>query len=69
MPQAAGLAAALISGWAPILRSVELVSGTGGIFDVTLDDELVFTKSMIGRYPEPGDVLPMIRERIGPEVL
>jgi selenoprotein W-related protein len=69
MPQAAGLAAALISGWAPILRSVELVSGTGGIFDVTLDDELVFTKSMIGRYPEPSDVLPMIRERIGPEVL
>ncbi|MEW6582662.1 MAG: Rdx family protein [Actinomycetota bacterium] len=69
MPQAAGLAARLISGWAPILSSVELVSGAGGIFDVHLDGELVFFKKMIGRYPAPEDVLPLIRERIGDEVL
>ena len=68
MPQAAGLAAALISGWAPVLVSVELVSGTGGVFDVTLDDELIFYKKMIGRYPAPEDVLPLVRDRIGPEV-
>jgi selenoprotein W-related protein len=48
---------------------VELVPGTGGIFDVHLDDELIFYKKMIGRYPQPDDVLPLIRERIGPEVL
>jgi hypothetical protein len=24
---------------------------------------------MIGRYPDPDDVLPLIRERIGPEVM
>ncbi len=38
-----------------------LVTGTGGIFDVHVDDELVFTKKMIGRYPEPDDVLPLLR--------
>jgi selenoprotein W-related protein len=48
---------------------VELVPGRGGIFDVHLDGELVFTKKMIGRYPDPDDVLPLIRERIGPEVM
>jgi selenoprotein W-related protein len=69
MPQAAGLAAKLISGWGPVLTSVDLVSGTGGIFDVHLDGELVFYKKMIGRYPQPEDVLPIIRERIGKEVL
>jgi selenoprotein W-related protein len=48
---------------------VELVPGRGGIFDVHLDGELVFTKKMIRRYPDPEDVLPLIRERIGPEVM
>jgi selenoprotein W-related protein len=59
----------VIGGWGPLLKVVELVPGTGGIFDVHLDDELVFYKKMIGRYPQPDDVLPLIRERIGPEVL
>ena len=48
---------------------LELVPGTGGIFDVHVDDDLLFTKRMIGRYPEPEDVLPLLRERIGDEVL
>lgn len=48
---------------------LELVPGTGGIFDVHVDGELLFTKPMIGRYPDPEDVLPLLRERIGNEVL
>jgi predicted Rdx family selenoprotein len=41
------------------------VPGTGGIFDVHVGGELVFTKSMLGRYPEPDDVLPLVRPRLG----
>jgi len=37
------------------------VTGVGGIFDVHVGDELVFTKSMLGRYPEPDDVMPLLR--------
>ena len=36
------------------------MTGSGGVFDVHLDGELVFTKKMIGRYPEPDDVVPLI---------
>jgi predicted Rdx family selenoprotein len=43
---------------------VEVVTGTGGIFDVHLDGELVFEKSMLGRYPDPDDVIPLFRERM-----
>ena len=28
------------------------------------DGELVFTKSMLGRYPEPDDVIPLIDAKI-----
>ncbi len=52
-----------------MLESVEVVAGSGGIFDIHVDGELVFEKRMLGRYPDPDDVLPLIRERIGPEVV
>lgn len=61
--------APLLAGWGAILESVEVIAGTGGIFDIHVDGELVFEKRMIGRYPEPDDVLPLIRARIGPEVM
>jgi predicted Rdx family selenoprotein len=41
-----------------------VVPGANGIFDVHVDGELVFTKSMLGRYPMPDDVLPLVRDRI-----
>ena len=45
--------------------AVEVVTGDGGIFDVHVDGELVFTKSMLGRYPQPDDVIPLLREKLG----
>jgi selenoprotein W-related protein len=47
-----------------VIDEVVVVPGTGGVFDVHLDDDLVFTKAMLGRYPEPEDVLPLLREHI-----
>ena len=44
---------------------LEVVTGAGGIFDVHVDGELVFTKSMLGRYPDPDDVAPLLREKLG----
>ena len=46
------------------IESLEVVTGSGGIFDVHVDDQLVFTKSMLGHYPQPEDVLPLLRDRL-----
>jgi selenoprotein W-related protein len=46
------------------IGTVEVVPGANGIFDVHLDGELVFTKSMLGRYPDPDDVVPLLRDRL-----
>jgi predicted Rdx family selenoprotein len=50
--------------WEHDVESVELVTGTGGVFDVWVDDERVFTKSMLGRYPDPDDVMPYLRAKL-----
>jgi hypothetical protein len=38
--------------------------GADGIFDVHVNGELVFTKSMLGRYPQPDEVVPLVRKRL-----
>ncbi len=44
--------------------------GSGGVFDVEADGEVVFSKHALGlrAYPEPDDVLPALRRAIGDEV-
>ncbi len=44
---------------------VELVRGGGGVFDVTLGEELLFSRHRQGRFPEPGEILTMLRARRG----
>lgn len=34
------------------VRSLELVPGSGGCFEWTVDDDLVYSKRKTGRYPE-----------------
>ena len=46
------------------MGGVELVTGVGGIFDVHVGGDMVFTKSMLGRYPDPEDVMPLLRPRL-----
>lgn len=46
------------------IAAIEVVTGDNGVFDVHVDGALVFTKSMLGRYPDPDDVVPLVRAQI-----
>jgi selT/selW/selH-like putative selenoprotein len=59
------LANELLAGWAPIMRTVELRSGSTGRFEVTLDGELVFSKAKLNRHPNPGEVKAAFERRLG----
>jgi selenoprotein W-related protein len=51
-----------------VIASIELLPAGKGRFEVTLDDELLFSKADLGRHAEPGEVAALVRDRIGPEV-
>jgi selenoprotein W-related protein len=51
-----------------VIASIELLPAGKGRFEVTLDDELLFSKADLGRHAEPGEVAVLVRDRIGPEV-
>jgi selenoprotein W-related protein len=61
-----GLANELLSRWAPVMRAIELSSGSSGRFEVTLDGELLFSKKATGRFPKPGEVAVLFEEKLGP---
>jgi selT/selW/selH-like putative selenoprotein len=56
--------ARILEEWEDAVGAVEVIPGANGIFDVHLNGELVFTKSMLGRYPQPDEVVPLLREHI-----
>jgi len=49
------------------LGEVALVPGSGGIFEVRLDDELVWSKKEEGRFPDSKELKQRIRDRVVPE--
>ena len=42
----------------------ELTPGTGGIFEVTLNSHLIFSKKELGRFPNDNEVIDLIEEVI-----
>lgn len=42
----------------------EMVRGRGGVFDVTVDNELIYSKKQTGRFPMPGEVEEKLAERV-----
>jgi selT/selW/selH-like putative selenoprotein len=41
---------------------VKLIQSSGGVFDVTVDGVLVFSKKRAGRHASSGEVVKLIRE-------
>ncbi|RJR34459.1 MAG: SelT/SelW/SelH family protein [Desulfobacteraceae bacterium] len=39
----------------------ELIQGKGGVFDVTVNDEIVFSKKKVHRFPEHEEILSRLR--------
>ena len=37
---------------------------SNGIFEVSLDGELLFSKKALGRFPEPGEVEQLVERRL-----
>jgi selenoprotein W-related protein len=46
------------------IASYTLNPGSGGVHDIWLDDDLVFSKKAIGRQPTPEEIIDLIRPRI-----
>lgn len=43
---------------------IELIRGAGGVFDVTADGELLFSKHDSGRFPDNDEILDRLKRLV-----
>ena len=67
MLRSAWMAQELLSTFSLELASVSLVPGTGGIFEIRFDDDLVWERKRDGGFPDSRVLKQMVRDRIDPE--
>lgn len=64
--RASWLAQELLMTFGEMLGEVALLPGTGGVFEVHLDGEMLFSRQREGRFPESRELKQLIRDRIAP---
>lgn len=67
MLRAAWLAQELLSTFSTELGEVALVPGTGGVFEVRAEGELVWDRKRDGGFPQPKELKQRVRDVIAPE--
>ena len=65
--RAGWLAQELLSTFDTDLGEVALVPGTGGIFEVRVDGELIWSRKEQGRFPEAKELKQRVRDRVAPD--
>lgn len=43
---------------------IELIKGSGGIFDVVCNDRLIYSKQQTQKFPDPGEIAKLIEKGI-----
>ncbi|MEU6028069.1 SelT/SelW/SelH family protein [Streptomyces tauricus] len=66
LPRASWLAQELLTTFEQELTELALKPGTGGVFVVRVDDEVVWDRREQG-FPEPTAVKRLVRDRVAPE--
>lgn len=65
--RAAWLAQELLTTFEAELGEVALVPGTGGVFEVRLDGQTLFSRRAMRRFPESKELKQLVRDRLAPE--
>ncbi|HRF62397.1 MAG TPA: SelT/SelW/SelH family protein [Candidatus Competibacter sp.] len=64
--RAAWLAQELLTTFEGELGEVALRPGTGGVFEIRLGEELIWSRKQEGRFPEAKEIKQRIRDRVAP---
>jgi selenoprotein W-related protein len=67
MLRSAWMAQELLSTFGTELASVTLVPGTGGIFEIRLNDHLIWERKRDGGFPDSAGLKRLVRDQIDPD--
>ena len=57
----------ILGAYQHVISELRIVGGGGGVFDVTVDDKVIFSKhACADRFPEPGELAAALTETVAP---
>jgi selenoprotein W-related protein len=65
--RAAWMAQELLTTFQDEIGEVALVPGQGGVFDIRVDEVLVWSRQQASRFPEIKELKQLVRDRIAPD--
>ena len=60
LPRAAGLARELLEKYGTNVVSLTLLPSGGGVFEVTNNNNLIYSKKELDRFPDDGEIIDLI---------
>ena len=67
MMRAAWLAQEILTTFSEDIGEVALQPGIGGILEIRLNDNLIFSRKESGRFPEAKEIKQLIRDQLDPK--
>lgn len=58
----------LLTNYQHVIETLTFTTGSKGVFDVTVDGEVIYSKHDTGRHADPGEVLELFTEKFGQDV-
>ena len=55
----------LLTNYQHVITDLRLITGGSGVFDVTVDGEMLYSKKETGRHAEDGEVFSLFTELVG----
>jgi len=61
LPRAASLASELLGKYGTGITNLTMIPSDGGVFEVSKNDQLVFSKEQLDRFPNDGEIVDLIK--------
>ena len=58
----------LLNDYQHVISDMKLIPGSGGVFEVVVDDNLIFSKKGLKRHAEEGEIVKIFEGIVGPDV-
>ncbi len=66
LTRATWVAQELLTTFVEDLKEVSIVPGKGGVFNVTVDDALIWSRAEARRFPELSELKQLVRDQVAP---
>ena len=57
----------MLQEYVAVIETLTLIPSSGGVFEVTIGNDLVFSKKALGRHPEPGEIASLLAAKTSPD--